>query len=93
MNRRVLLSVVTVLAFGWIDVWGAGALNWYASAETEKEIAASDVTTVISFADAGRLEKITTSGDITSIEQIKLPDNIDDGANGTRPMASGTKNV
>ena len=84
MIRFLFLMACAILALGGTDVWGAGALNWYASVEIEKEIAASDITTVIRFDDAGRLGKITTSGDITSIEQIKLPGHIDDGANGIK---------
>lgn len=85
------IAVLTVVSLFSALSFGAGALNWYASAETEKEIAASEITTVISFDDAGKLDKVKGSGDITAVEQIKLPDNIDNGANGIKVSFVDTK--
>lgn len=80
-----LISLFSAISFG------AGALNWYASEATEKEIAASEITTAIDFDDTSKLDKIEYYGDITAIEQVKLPANIDNGAYGIKVSLEDTK--
>ena len=83
-------AILTLLSLFSGVSFGAGALNWYASQETEKEIAASEITTVISFNDAASVDKIKHSGDITTIAQVKLPGNIDNGAYGIKVLLDDT---
>jgi HEAT repeat protein len=87
---KTMTAFAALLMFASLS-FGAGALNWYVDEETSQEINAAPQHTIISFDDADSIQNIEYSGDVTTLEQVALPDSLGQQGHGLKVSFVDTK--